>query len=234
MKDPHGPNDRGRSGLSPAAGAVAIAVALVVFSATLTWNTLMGLEQLRRRDAPETLTAITLGAGDEKIASASSVWRQIAAEGPSEIAFGSESLGAALLSTGWLGPEEWGVWSGEGQAALSLPTSIAGASVTSLKIDFVAFAPPGFSQELVFTVDGVELDRTVVAPVEGTLIPAGAITLQLPSEASDAPKRQLLVLEIGISNPISPEDAGVGPDSRRLGIGLSRITLNPGAASPPT
>lgn len=213
--------DGGRQ--NPAPLVFLVVVALLVFSAALTWNVSLGLDQMPEKP-PAPVEAIVEAPPEPAVQSPEAALERLAIEGAEEIQFSPNSLGASLLTSGWFQPEDGGVWiSGGGKGSLLAPADVAGVPVTSLRFDFVAFAPPTFPQTFRFSINGQEVGRASVAPREGTMIPGSSVTLPAPAVSDASP----LHIEIEVERPISPADAGVGPDGRKLGFRLSRIVLNP-------
>lgn len=215
--------------LSIAAQVMLVSGAVVACGAALALNVWQGVAAQRHPSPPTTLGVIALENKDLAATSNVEILERLALSGPRSLAFSRGAIGEHFLNVGWFDAEEWGVWMSGGNASISMPTTVAGAAVTSLRIDFIAFAPPTVTQEFRFSVNGQELGRTSVAPRGDTLIPAASMTLTMPANADAAPTASLVVLEIGVSQPVSPADAGLGPDVRKLGFGLSRIEFNPPA-----
>ncbi|SCK31673.1 hypothetical protein VAR608DRAFT_2731 [Variovorax sp. HW608] len=135
----------------------------------------------------------------------------------------SESVPAtAWLGEGWSTPEPWGVWSqGELASVIVLLESQAGALAASeIQLTGQLFTPQGHLPELLVSIDGGPAWRP---EVRRTAEDEGAVTLSVPwPKASD---RSVLVVNLHIRNPISPLDAGMSEDSRRLGFGLRRLGI---------
>ena len=214
---------------SIAAQIALVSGAVIACGAALALNVWEGLVAQRHPRPPTTLGVIASENEDLAATSNFEILERLALSGPHSLAFSRGAIGERLLNVGWFDAEEWGVWMSGDKASISLPTKVAGATVTSLRLDFIAFAPPTVTQEFRFSVNGQELGHTSVAPRADTLIPAASMTLTMPANADAAPTTSLVVLEIGVNPPVSPADAGVGPDVRKLAFGLSRIEFNPPA-----
>ena len=226
-EDPEGQSANSRPGVI--AQVALVSGAVLACGAALALNVWQGLAAQRHPSPPTTLGDIASESEDLAATSNFDILERLALSGPRSVAFSRGAIGERLLNFGWFDAEEWGVWTSGDRASISLPTTVAGVTVTSLRIDFVAFAPPTVTQEFSFSVNGQELGHTSVAPRADTLIPAASMTLTMPANADAAPATSLTVLEIGINRPVSPADTGVGPDVRTLGFGLSQIEFNPPA-----
>jgi hypothetical protein len=223
-----GSNRFGLAAQSALAGGTALA-----FVAALVLNVMSGRAALLSPQPPATLGLVALERSDAEASSLFDMLEGFNRGGSPVIGFARDELGEQLLERGWFVAEEWGVWASGGTASLLLPAYIGDLPVSTLRLDFRAFCPPGVAQEFAFSIDGQEVARTSVAAQSETLVPISSLVLVSPGGSEDAVKRGFRVLEIETLRPLSPADAGVGPDLRELGFGLSRITLNP-ALQPPT
>lgn len=143
---------------------------------------------------------------------------------PSATSFKAGGEGAAFLVEGWSAPEAGGVWSAHSRAVLRVPLGpeVQALPNPKLQISAFGFTPPESPR------------RTVVAQVEGG--PAEtfvfdrqkALThlfvLPIPQPAL---ARGEAVVVFEIEDAVSPESLGLGPDPRRLGVGLEWIRILP-------
>lgn len=117
---------------------------------------------------------------------------------------------------GWGFTENWGTWATDSLAKIVLPMPHGDPS--KLIIQANAFLSPGHpSQILDIAINGVRVaDQTILFKAQDNLIevklPRGAKT---PGEP--------IYVEFRSIDSISPQAAGIGPDERKLGIGLVSI-----------
>ena len=117
---------------------------------------------------------------------------------------------------GWGFTENWGTWATDSLAKIVLPMPHGDPS--KLIIQANAFLSPGHSSQIVdISINGVRVaDQTILFKAQDNLIevklPRGAKT---PGEP--------IYVEFRSIDPISPQAAGIGPDERKLGIGLVSI-----------
>lgn len=131
-------------------------------------------------------------------------------------AFGVGRFSAAMLREGWSEPEEWGTWTDQerAEASLRLPDHIQGDVHLSLSVQ--AYVPPGHDPQRVRIragdaplgewIVGDQMTIPVTVPGSAVVDDAVALTFELP-------------------DAISPAEAGVSTDGRKLGIGLHSIIL---------
>ena len=150
-------------------------------------------------------------------------WRRPGAVGTyrlgDEIHFGVSGNGEPYLQYGWHAPGPWGSWTSDRVAHVLL--HLAGPVEAPLELTalVVAFVPPDTGrQEVGWVVNGHVLDTwsfTDARPAERRLrIPRVAVEGRLD-----------LMLQLRISTPMSPRDAGTGKDPRRLGLALGKMKL---------
>lgn len=133
-----------------------------------------------------------------------------------EAGFGVGRFSIAMLGDGWSEPEEWGTWSEEkqAQASLRLPDGLQGDVNLSLGVQ--AYVPPGHDPQRVRVRTGNAL--------LGEWVVGGSTTVELSVPAS-AVVDSVVELTFELPDAISPADAGVSTDPRKLGVGLRSITL---------
>lgn len=143
------------------------------------------------------------------------------------LSFSVGSTGTSILKTGWSNPERWGVWS-DGERA-ELPISLPGklASDVSVILDASAFvAPPVITKrEVAIEVNGSEIGRITFSETDAL---QSNRTFVLPKSVATRQDPMLLVFKF--TDVRSPAELGLGgplsKETRKLGIGLRRITLN--------
>ncbi|MGJ7511775.1 hypothetical protein [Variovorax sp. GT1P44] len=134
------------------------------------------------------------------------------------------SSATAWLGEGWSSPEPWGVWSdGERASIVVLIETQVDASVGAeiLLVGHPFMPTHGEPPELLVGLNGGPARRPLVRKTAGA--DGGEVTLSLPLPAASG--RRVLELNLHVRNPISPSDAGMSGDARRLGFGLHRLRL---------
>jgi hypothetical protein len=118
------------------------------------------------------------------------------------------------LGGGWSVPENWGVWSLDKRASLTLP--LPAQTPKRLIIDTQAFI--GGSQ----TSQDVEILVNGVPQVKVTLNKRFGNEIEVPLPAS-ALNSERLKLDFLFPTAVSPKSLGIGIDERPLGIGLEAL-----------
>jgi Family of unknown function (DUF6311) len=123
---------------------------------------------------------------------------------------------ANFMLGGWGFTEEWGTWATDQSAKVVLPMPKGDPSKLIIKAN--AFLSPKHTEQLVdIYVNGIRVaDQVILKQDKGNLL---EIKLPRGFQAVGEP----LVIEFRSHNAISPRNAGLGPDERRLGIGLVSI-----------
>lgn len=122
-----------------------------------------------------------------------------------------------MLMAGFSPPEPWGVWTDADRAAIvfRLPEGWSGGG--RLVVEAHGFVPPGRAPQRAFvTVNGR-------ATVDWHL--GGSPTLHEVAIAADSTSSGLVTVVFSLPDAISPRDAGISRDSRRLGLGLISVML---------
>ena len=121
-----------------------------------------------------------------------------------------------FMLSGWGFTESWGTWATDSLAKIVLP--MPKGDPTKLIIRANAFLSPGHPTQTVdITINGIRVaDHMALTKPQDNLLeiklPRGGKT---PSEP--------VYLEFHSIDAISPQAAGIGPDERKLGIGLVSI-----------
>lgn len=127
-----------------------------------------------------------------------------------EVGFENGAPSVWMLGRGWATPEPWGTWTDAGIAELTLPPhEFRRAIVTGHP-----FAPNGPVRLGVSVGDGNIIEQRC----DGTT----DFTVDLGADRGGAQQR---VIRLHTPDAMSPLDAGVSTDSRRLGFGLCSLTL---------
>ncbi len=124
-----------------------------------------------------------------------------------------------FLRQGWSFVENWGVWSEERSASLLLRVDPGLRASHALVLWGRAFLFPGIHEKL-----------TIRARVNGQPVAEQVLTTQtregriiLPLEPVD--HNGAMQITLTIDHPRSPRECGLGGDTRALGFGLERISL---------
>ena len=118
------------------------------------------------------------------------------------------------LGGGWSVPENWGVWSLDKKASITLP--LPAQTPKKLIIDAQAFI--GGSQ----TTQDVEISMNGVLQAKATLLKrfGNEIDVSLPTSALNSEK---LKVDFVFPTAVSPKALGIGIDERPLAIGLEAV-----------
>ena len=121
---------------------------------------------------------------------------------------------ASILGTGWSDVEEASVWSDSDEANLRIRAPDA---AHHLKLDLDAFTPNGHVQLVSVTVDGGPARELVFDGAQGRRWEA----LDLPPEVGADHH-----VTLRFADPLSPRQAGLSDDSRRLGVLLYAVAFD--------
>jgi hypothetical protein len=117
---------------------------------------------------------------------------------------------------GWGFTEDWGTWATDSLAKVVLPMPNGGPSKLIIKAN--AFLSPQHTEQVIeVSINGIRItDHMVLKQAKGNTfeikLPVGIIKAGEP-----------LNIEFRSLDAISPMVAGLGPDERKLGIGLVSI-----------
>lgn len=117
---------------------------------------------------------------------------------------------------GWGFTENWGTWATDSLSKIVLPMPDGNPSKLIIKAN--AFLSPGHSSQVVdIAINGVRVaDQTILLKAQENFL-----EVKLP-RGPKTPGEPVYV-EFRSIDPISPQAAGIGPDERKLGIGLVSI-----------
>jgi hypothetical protein len=124
------------------------------------------------------------------------------------------------LSSGWSPPENWGTWSAGQQAQVDLRVT---PEARSIALEVMAFVLPQHpAQRVIVSLNGEQVLTTRLTQLQDN-------HLDIPIPA--AIREQLvdndrLTIELQLPDAISPEQLGLNDDSRVMGLGLRRLTVN--------
>jgi hypothetical protein len=134
-----------------------------------------------------------------------------------KIIFSRQSRGRAnFILGGWGFTEDWGTWATDSLAKVVLPMPDGEPSKLIIKAN--AFLSPQHAEQLVeVSINGIRIvDQTVLKQAKGN-------TLEIKLPAGIIKAGEPLNVEFRSLDAISPKVAGLGPDERKLGIGLVSI-----------
>jgi len=123
---------------------------------------------------------------------------------------------ANFMLGGWGFTEDWGTWATDSLAKVVLP--MPNGEPNKLIIKANAFLSPQHAEQLVeVSINGIRIaDQIVLKQAKGN-------TLEIKLPAGPKPVSEPLLIEFRSIDAISPMSAGLGPDERKLGIGLVSI-----------
>ena len=125
-----------------------------------------------------------------------------------------------FMLKGWGYTEAWGTWAIQPSASIVLPMPEGNPSKILIRAN--AFLTPAHSNQVVYlVVNGVRVeDPLVLSQQQGNLLEVNLPRGQMkPGEPVN--------IEFLSQSPISPQDAGLSLDDRKLGIGLVSISFAP-------
>lgn len=141
------------------------------------------------------------------------------------LGFGSSGDAQWHLRGGWSSVEPWGVWSDQANAEVVLPVAHGrGCDSAELVFSARAFVVAGHErQRVIVSVDGAEPQQVIFQRGQSERqrfsIPLSAALLK------DAEAGNGLRVRFDMPDAISPLEAGVNGDGRKLGIGLETVSL---------
>ncbi len=148
--------------------------------------------------------------------------------------FHQSSNGRHFLAGGFNKPESWGVWSDSPRASVNIPFAVNGEGAIAtdkpikLLINLGAFARAANPEiQVRFTANGTHIAdwdfdfHSLNIKNQGQLV---RHVVYLPTGIAHS---GLLKLDFEISGSASPEDLGLGPDPRNLGIEITEMRLIP-------
>ena len=127
-----------------------------------------------------------------------------------------DSTGSAnLFRSGWSVLEPWGRWTDGNEASIAIRL---GDDVKRPIIDLTLqpFAPHEHAQRVTVIVDGKQITSQTLTATAVVSIPI----LDLDSE-----RHRTIAITLVLPDAISPEQAGLSADTRKLGVGLLEISL---------
>jgi hypothetical protein len=126
----------------------------------------------------------------------------------------SPDAACLLLPGGWSHPEGWGIWTVARRAHVLVPVTAATGHVV------LTLTAPSYLKQ----PQGLTIRHAGRLLFRGTVSPGGVVRVTLPVQPGDADEDGLMRLDLLVADPLSPQAAGAGPDTRRLGVGLLAVT----------
>ena len=124
------------------------------------------------------------------------------------------------LVSGWSTPESWGTWSTGQQAQIDLRVT---SEARSIVLDVLAFVHPQHPvQRVIVSLNGEQVLTTRLVQLQDNHVEI-PITPALRQRLADNDR---LTIELQLPDAISPEQLGINDDSRVMGLGLKRLTVN--------
>lgn len=136
-----------------------------------------------------------------------------------DVTFAAGGQGASMLGSGWSAPEAWGVWSGADKAAIEL-TVPTGTTPGTYRVDLVVCGfvyPAQPTRRAEVRIGGGPPIETVVSLEQPHAVASALVTL--------AATTTTVPITFDIHDPISPKAAGLGEDTRTIGLGLISLKL---------
>ncbi|MNJ12649.1 hypothetical protein D3C77_68420 [compost metagenome] len=134
---------------------------------------------------------------------------------PGTYNIGPAGSGNFVLSSGWYDLESWGVWSKGHKASLALPCNeqqfFAGRSTVGVVLSLRSYG-----------VQKINIDQKGALLFEGVIDSPREVTVEADVTRCS---RGWLRLNVNIAEPVSPAERGESGDQRKIGVGLSEITI---------
>jgi hypothetical protein len=124
------------------------------------------------------------------------------------------------LASGWSTPESWGTWTAGQQAQIDVRVT---PEARSIVLDVMAFVLPQHpAQRVIVSVNGEQVLTTQLVQLQDNHLDI-PITAAIRQHLADTDR---LTIELQLPDAISPQQLGLNDDSRVLGLGLKRLTVN--------
>ena len=121
-----------------------------------------------------------------------------------------------FMLDGWSGQEAEGRWTEDGSATIGFPVEPPERGLR-LELDAAAFAAHGRASPVPVAVDG----ETVAGRQPGAALQTRSVAVPARLIRADGAVR----VTLAISDPVSPAEAAVGADSRKLGLFVGALRL---------
>lgn len=130
------------------------------------------------------------------------------------------SDGAGALVSGWGEPEPWGTWSVDRACVIRIHVPAGSEGALRLGLRYRAIPFPDGTPRIVLCMLG---DETLHEWQLTSSSAEGELAIEIPRELVSS----AIELTLVNVNARSPVELGVGPDERRLGIGVEQLRLLP-------
>ncbi|TCV95755.1 hypothetical protein EC912_10299 [Luteibacter rhizovicinus] len=120
------------------------------------------------------------------------------------------------MMTGFSNAEEGGRWTEGNRSTITCRKAEGNPDWTQLKLDVQPFSPNGHVQAVEISINGVSAGKY-------SLTDAATLTVPLPEAARN--DHHALTVSLSLPNALSPKEAGLSSDGRKLGLMLKRATL---------
>lgn len=120
------------------------------------------------------------------------------------------------MMTGFSNAEVDGRWTEGSRATITCRKTEGSPDWKELKLDVQPFSPNGYAQTVVLSINGVSA---------GTYSLTDATTLKVPLPEAARNDPHALRVSFALPNALSPKEAGLSADARKLGLMLKTLTL---------
>ena len=142
--------------------------------------------------------------------------------------YSAGNAGVDQFVSGWSAFEAWGTWTNGAEASLRFTPMLEDPS--ALHVYFMVFPPPRipeFEQSVGVVINGVAQDTWTFGETDSQSCTHRIIELVGDSSAP-------YDIQFTIGSPMSPKDAGMSEDDRKIGMGLVQIIEATAGAGEPT
>ena len=136
---------------------------------------------------------------------------------PGSYSIGTTGTGNSFLKSGWNDLESWGVWSKSKVATISFPCNKLQYNSARPTLDLVLGLQGFGNQQINITQNGTSLFQGKVEAL---------VDVSVQVQVSEC-REKSIELDINTANPVSPASLGLSTDERKIGVGLSKITVIP-------
>jgi hypothetical protein len=136
------------------------------------------------------------------------------------LSFAAERDGERALVAGWSESEAWGTWGIGRESRIRFALAATNVARRLLALKYRVIASDGVEPLVVeCAARGEILDRWSLGPKNHR----GLLTIELPPPSTA--DGEIVELTFTTANPRSPAELGLGPDVRRLGIGVEELRV---------
>jgi len=136
--------------------------------------------------------------------------------------------GSLMLATGWSVPEPWGTWSEGPVAKILLDLSdISFAKGATIEFDTMPFLPSSLIMQRVRVSTNDSAIAEWIFSQDEMAQGWKAVPRSIRIEVKDFGLEGRVVLEFTIEKPVSPQEAGLSQDTRKLGFAITHFAARP-------